>query len=256
MINLSHGSGSLTGEATVDFSVSDFVNRHINEALARRRAERLAGEDRNYLGMSEIGDKCMRRVYYNTIGVPRPPFTGERLRQFEMGLYFEKMVYEWLTDAGFEIRTKNSRGDQFEFADAGGRIKGHIDGVIINGPQIPSLMYPALWENKSLKAKFWNAIVKHGLDKAEPQYHAQCQQYMAHGQLINTLFTTINKDTAEIYHCIIPLSIPNAQKLSDRGVSILKAIDMGTPPPRVSANNDFFLCRMCDHKEHCWSSAT
>lgn len=256
MLNLNHGSGSLTGEATADLSVSEFVNRHITEALARRRAEKLAGEDRNYLGMSEIGDKCMRRVYYNTIGVPRAPLTGEKLRQFEMGHYFEAMVYEWLTAAGFVIKIRNSRGEQFEFSTANRRIRGHIDGAIVAGPVIPSLMYPALWENKALKAKYWNAIVKHGLDKAEPKYHGQVQQYMAYGNLLNTLFTTINKDTAEIYHCVIPLSIPNAQKLSDRGVSILKAIDMGVPPPRVSANRDYFLCRQCDHAEHCWSTAT
>jgi hypothetical protein len=256
VINLNHGSGSLTGEATVDVSVSDIVNRYITEALLRRRLEKLATEDRNYLGMSEIGDKCARRVYYYATGVQRQELTGEKLRVFEMGHQFEYMVYEWLTAAGFIIKIRNKQGQQFEFSTAGGRIKGHIDGAIAGGPPVQGLVYPALWENKALKAKYWNAIVKHGLDKAEPKYHAQVQQYMGYGGLTNTLFTTINKDTAEIYHCIIPYSLANAQKLSDRGVAILKSIDMKVAPPRISANMDFFICKQCEFRDHCWSSAT
>lgn len=256
MLNLNHGSGSLTGEATVDYTVSEHVNQHINVALERRRAEKIARENRDYIGMSELGDPCFRHLYYRTIKVPELPITGERLRAFEMGDYFEKMVLDWLLAAGFDIRTRNLRGEQFEFTTAGGRIKGHIDGAIVGGPPIPGLIYPALWENKALKAKYWNAIVKHGLQKAEPKYYGQCQEYMGYSELVNTLFTTINKDTAEIYHCVIPYSVQAAQKLSDRGVTLIKAVDTRQVPARISANRDFFKCKQCELADHCWSSAT
>lgn len=255
MINLNTGGGPLVANTTVDPCVSDHVNHYINEALTRRRAAKLAIEDRNYIGMSELGDKCLRRVYYKATKVQLPPLTGERLRVFEMGHAFEAMVLDWMIAAGFDIKSRNRDGQQFEFVTAGGRIKGHIDGAIVGGPPIPMLVYPALWENKALKAKFWNAIVKHGLEKAEPSYYGQFQQYMGYGQINMGLFTTINKDTAEIYHCIIQYNGKVAQRCSDNGVSVIKSIDMGMPPPRISANSDFFICKMCEYRDHCWSSA-
>jgi hypothetical protein len=255
-IDLNHGSGSLDGKPTDANNVSTVVNGYINDALYRRYVERKARENRNYVGMSELGDKCMRRVHYAYTGAPLPPITGEKLRQFEMGLEFERMVYEWLVAAGFQIKSRNSRGEQFEFSTAGGRIRGHIDGVIVGGPPVPGLIYPALWENKALKHKYWNGIVKHGLWKAEPKYYGQCQEYMAYGQLANTLFTTINKDTAEIFNLIVRLNMKDAQKYSDRGVAIVKSIDDRRAPPRISANKDFFVCKQCEFHNHCWSTAT
>jgi hypothetical protein len=178
------------------------------------------------------------------------------MRVFEAGHRFEALLIEWLRAAGFEIRDRNRAGEQFEASTAKGRIKGHIDGAVVAGPPIVGLTYPALLECKALKAKYWNAIVKKGLQKAEPKYYAQCQQYMGYLDLRITLFVALNKDTAEIYHEIVPIVLLDAQKYSDRGVSILKALDMRVPPARIAANRDFHLCRMCEFNEFCWSTAT
>ena len=256
-INLNHGSGSITGEKTVDYTVSEQVNQHITAALYARRERALAKTPRNYIGMSELGHRCLRYLYLRHMGVPEDePLTGERLRALEMGHYFEEMVYEWMVAAGFQIlRRDKFTGKPFEFQAANGLIKGHIDGVIIAGPPISGLIYPAIWENKALKAKYWNAIVKHGLQKAEPAYWSQTIQYMGYSELINTLFSTINKDTAEIYHCVIPYQASALQKLADKGASLIKALQMQLIPARIAANPDFYICKQCDRREMCWKMA-
>ena len=52
----------------------------------------------------------------------------------------------WLRDAGFDLRTRKADGEQFGFSVADGRLQGHIDGVIVGGPE--GFAYPALWECK------------------------------------------------------------------------------------------------------------
>lgn len=258
MINLNHGSGSITGEQTVDYTVSEQVNQHVTAALYERRQQALAETPRDYIGMSELGERCLRHLYMKHIGIAEDtPLTGERLRTMEMGHFFEEMVYIWMQSAGFNILRKDKiTGKPFEFQAANGLIKGHIDGAIISGPPIPNLVYPALWENKALKAKYWNAIVKNGLQKANPEYWAQTIQYMGYSGLGNTLFSTINKDTAEIYHCVIPYQPAALQKFADRGVSLIKALQMQLMPARISASADFYICKMCDRRNTCWSTAT
>lgn len=257
-LDLNHGAGPLGGghkQARSDI-VSDEVNYHINNALYRMYYERRVNEARNYIGMSEIGHRCAREIYLAHTGAPQPPITGEKLRRFAMGHHFEQMVFEWLVAAGFKIVARDRNGNQFEFTDANGRIRGHIDGVITECPYVPNIVLPALWENKALMAKYWNQIVKHGLMKADMSYYVQIQLYMAHAGLHCCLFTTINKDTAEIHHCVIRFDPAVAQKYSDRGADIVRAIEIGNVPPRVSANPDFHVCKMCDFHKHCWSMPT
>lgn len=256
MINLNHGSGPIDGSEADPYNVSDVVNRYVDAGLYQRYIDKRATEDRAYVGMSEFGDRCIRRVYYRYSGAPQPPITGEKMRRFEMGHHFETLVCEWLRAAGFIIKTHDSQGNQFEFSTADGKIKGHIDGVIVGGPPVPRLRYPALWENKALMAKYWNEIVKKGVQKAEQKYYAQMIEYMAYGELPNTLFTALNKDTAEIHHQIIIPNMRDAQKYSDRGVDVVRALEARSCPPRISAHSDFFICKQCEFHDFCWSQPT
>ena len=64
--------------------------------------------------------------------------------------------------AGFDLRTRDRAGEQFGFSVAGGRIQGHIDGVIVAAPA-GLVAVPALWECKSANARNWREIVKRGV---------------------------------------------------------------------------------------------
>lgn|GEM_PF-3766766 len=71
----------------------------------------------------------------------------------------------------------------------------------------------------------------------------------------STVFTAINKDTAELHHEQVAFDADLAQRMSDRAVRILQATDAGELLPRIAASRDFFECRFCAHAERCWGLA-
>ena len=227
------------------------INRLLNAGLERENA---TSQPRTYLGASQIGEPCLRKIQYgyqNSIG---KGFDGKTLRIFRAGHLFEDMTAEELVLAGFDLRTKNADGFQFGFSVAGGRIKGHVDGVFHGGP--PVLRYPALWEHKALGAKSWSEVVKNGVSTARPVYAAQIALYQAYMKLSETpaLFTARNRDTQELYHEPVYFDAALAQRMSDRAVQILQASMAGELLPRCAEGPEFYLCRTCAFKERCWST--
>src|SRR5690606_28951125 len=102
-------------------------------------------------------------------------------------------------------------GGQFGFSVAGGRIRGHVDGIIAAGPEDFGLAVPALWECKTMNAKNWRACAKDGVTKSKPVYAAQIALYQAYMEgtvpgisVAPAVFTAINKDTAEMHHELVP----------------------------------------------------
>lgn len=249
-VDLNRGSGFVYG-GTGNRTISDTVNALIDEALvARNRRQRL----RDYLGGSRIGEACARKLVYEITHTPKDPgrdFDGAMLRIFDAGHQFETLSIRWLRGAGFDLRDKRTDGAQFGFEAAGGKLRGHIDGVIVGGPEI-GVRWPALWEHKALNARSWNDLVKRGLARAKPVYFAQVQLYMAYMELEVALFTAINKDTQSLHHQVVPFDPAQAQALSDRAVDILRAAEAGELPPRIAEAHDFYLCRMCAYARRCW----
>ena len=139
----------------------------------------------------------------------------------------------------------------FGFETAGGRIRGHVDGVIVAGPEV-GIAWPALWEHKALKASSWSDTAKKGVRLSKPVYFGQMQIYMAYMGLGSALFTALNKDSCELYHEHVPFEPAAAQELSDRAVAVLRAADAGELLPRIATNPDFYLCRFCPFSARCW----
>ena len=178
-------------------------------------------------------------------------FDGRLLRIFEAGHQFEDLTIRWLQAAGFDLRTRGRDGRQFGFSVADGRLRGHIDGVIVGGPDV-GIVWPALFEHKALNQSSWTDLVKRGLRQSKPIYFAQCQLYMAYMELEVALLTAMNKNTQELYHEVVPFDPAEAQRLSDKAVDILRAIEAEELPPRIAISADFYLCRMCPYTRRCW----
>jgi hypothetical protein len=254
VIDLSHGSryvpGRPSGKAALP--IGEFVNGLIDDALERERATE---PKRDYIGMSTLGDPCLRRVFYDAENAPGEPFGGARLRIFETGHVYEAMVARWLRAAGFTLWTVDESGKQIGVETAGGRVKGHIDAYCTAGPVCPGLVYPFIWENKALGSKWWKPIVKNGLQFAEQKYYGQIQVYVGYFEVQNALFSAVNKDTEEVYWEIITLEMPEAQRFSDRSVAVIHALDADVPPERVCPNATFYEARICRHAKHCFEDA-
>jgi hypothetical protein len=227
-----------------DFSMQ--VNNFIDSSLLQNPET-----PRDYLGASLLGAKCPRSIQYTFLGAtPDKPDTGQQKRIFEMGHILEFHVANWLTNAGFDLQTHDEFGTQFGFHQANGKIQGHVDGIIHDGP-IPT-KYPILWECKTMKSAIWRELAKDSLEIANPQYFAQIQLYMAYMHLPQCLFTSLNKDTAELYHELIPFNSATAAQYSDRAVTILKATESQKILPRIAAKSDLFECKMCRFHNTCW----
>jgi hypothetical protein len=242
-------------------STAEKINDLIDRTLQKKNAE---SPKRHYLGASRLGVSCSRALQYEYTHTPRDKeFSGRTLRIFEMGHAIEEMALNWLKGAGFDIQTRQQDGEPFGFSVANGRIQGHVDGIVYAAPSEAGTVCPALWECKSMNAKSWKQTIEKGVRVAKPVYAVQIALYQAYmeksvpGISQNpALFTAVNKDTAEIYHELVPFDAALAQEASDRGVNILQATRVGETGqeflPRISLDPDHFECRFCDWKERCW----
>lgn len=254
---------------TLDFnhrpSIGERINGFVDAALT---GERDAEVPRDYLGASRLGVACERALQFEFAQAPKDDgadFSGQVLRIFVIGHMLEDLAIRWLRVAGIDLVTRKPDDGsqrprrQFGFSVAGGRIRGHVDGIIMGAPAALGLRTPALWECKTMNAKNWRACVKDGVAISKPVYAAQIAIYQAYMEPVvpgisaaPALFTAINKDTAELYHELVPFDAPLAQRMSDRGVRILQATDAGELLPRVAQSRDFYECRFCSYADRCW----
>jgi hypothetical protein len=238
------------------------VTALVDAALTRERAGQTP---RDYLGASRLGHACERALQYEYAGAPVDPgreLPGRVLRVFEVGHALEELAIRWLRLAGFELYTQKATGGQFGFSVAGGRIQGHVDGILAAGPDALDLGYPALWECKTMNDKSWRETVKHGVSKSKPVYAAQLALYQAYmeGPVPGisshpALFTAINKDSQELWCERVPFDGGLAQRMSDRAVRILTATDAGELLPRHATTPTHVECKFCPWQDRCWGAS-
>ena len=233
-------------------SVSGQITALIDAGLQRARARQTV---RQYLGASRLGVACERALQYEYTHAPVDygrDVQGRILRIFERGHVNEECMVGWLRDAGFDLRTHKSDGEQFGFSVADGRLQGHIDGVFVGGPE--GFAYPALWENKCLGSKSWRDLEKNRLAISKPVYAAQIALYQAYLELARNpaIFTAVNADTMEIYTELVPFDAALAQRMSDRAAKMITATEAAELLPRAFADQTHFECRMCAWQDRCW----
>lgn len=232
----------------VNISASS-VSVGINEAI-ERAVLRIIRQPRPYLGASIVGHECLRRVQYDWFC--DPVHAARTYEIFERGHYFEQRSRRHLMDSGFRFAPSHA----LAFSTADGLFRGHADGIIIAGPDLPGLclVYPLIWEHKALGAKGWKRLERDGLIKAFPEYAVQVAIYQGYLGITNpALFTALNADTCERIHFLVPFDAERAQAASDRAVAIIEASRAGQLLPRFTNDADDWHCRMCSHRERCWS---
>jgi hypothetical protein len=233
-------------------SISEQVSALVDAGLQHQQAQQ---RPRTYLGASRLGVSCERALQYEFIQAPVDSgrnHSGRLLRIFERGHLNEDSMIQWLGHAGFDLKTTKPNGGQFGFSALNGRLQGHIDGVIVAGPE--GFKYPALWENKCLGSKSWRDLEKNKLAISKPIYHAQVVLYQAYLELHENpaIFTAINADTMEIYAELVPFDAVLAQRMSDRAIKVITAAEAGEQLNRAYQDSTHFECRMCAWQDRCW----
>jgi hypothetical protein len=182
------------------------INTAINAALERVGA-RTERPREQYLGASILGHECLRRIQFEWWC--RSEFPAQDRERFERGHYFEERMRRHLVAAGFKFAPSTA----CEFTAVEGTMRGHADGIIIHGPDLPGayLIYPLIWEHKALKATSWREIERDGLEKKHSNYLVQVALYQAYLNITNpALFTITNADTCEWLHFFVPFNAERA----------------------------------------------
>jgi hypothetical protein len=240
----------------LDFNSTASLSGQLSALLDQTvETERDTTTARDYLGASRLGAACERQLQFEYAKAPvdhGKGFSGRLLRIFERGHRTEDMVIRWLRQTGFTLKTEDATGHQFGFSVADGRLRGHVDGVLIAGPE--GFAYPSLWENKCLGAKSWRDLEKKRLAASKPVYAAQIALYQAYLELDQhpALFTAVNADTMEIYAESIPFDAALAQRMSDRAARVIHATEAGDLLPRGFTDSTHFECKFCAWAERCW----
>lgn len=247
----------------LDFNHRPKVHEQISDLIDAALAKDREGQaPRTYLGASRLGVACERALQYEYLRTPVDPgreIPGRILRVFEVGHALEDVAIRWLRLAGFDLYTRKANGGQFGFSVAGGRIQGHVDGVINAAPSELGLQCPSLWECKTMHDKSWRDTVKHGVARSKPVYAAQMAIYQAYMEATvpgvsrnPALFTAINKDSQEIWFELVPFDGGLAQRMSDRAVRVISASESGELLPRHATTPTHVECKFCSWQDRCW----
>ena len=223
------------------------LNRAINALF--ERAEPPEENVRQYLGASSIGSECLRRIQYDWL--VDPAHLTQTRDIFARGQFFEEISRQHLIRAKFLFAPK----ERLAFSAVGGLFRGHADGILLGGPELPGVGYPCLWEHKALGRKGWQELERDGLEKAYPHYAAQVWIYQAYLDVTEhpALFTAVNANTCERLHLQVPFDAERAQAWSDRAVAVIEATRAGELLPRAYDDPQDWRCKMCGHHTRCWA---
>jgi hypothetical protein len=234
----------------IDFNRANLSEQPISVAIDAliEQAELPEENTRQYLGASSIGSECLRKIQYDWWV---DPVHLSRTRDiFRRGLLVEELTRQHFIRAGFKFAPR----ERVDFQTADGLFRGHADGVVVDGPDLPSVGYPCVWEHKCLGAKGWRALERDGLLKAYPQYTAQVWIYQAYLDVAEhpAIFSAVNADTMQRLHLLVPFDAEQAQAWSDRAVAVIRATAADQLLPRGYDDPTDWRCRMCSHRERCW----
>ena len=206
---------------------------------------------RTYLGASQIGDECARKLWYSFHWTALIHFPARILRLFQRGHNEEHQINKYLRDAGIDVyEVDEETGAQFGFKFAFGHGGGHMDAALNN---LPDSKEWHVGEYKTSSTKYFKDMTEKGVEKSKPVHYAQMQLYMHLSGMNQAAYLMVNKDDDDIYFERVPYNKSEAERLIAKAEFI---VESATPPTRMSEDSTFWKCRFCDYRELCHYDAT
>lgn len=196
---------------------------------------------RKYLGCSQIGGFCQRKVWYQFRWFKMEDFTHRQKRLFARGHNEEPYIHADLKKIGVKIISKQEGASTAE-----GHIKGHNDGILTNVPN-DKKKTKYLNEIKTANEKSFNSLLR-CRNKAENQvainlwnmaYYVQVILYMYLFKLKKCLYIVVNKNDDQRFYEIIKADTEQAEYWLNKAVDL---INRKTPPDRIG-NSTFYYCK-------------
>ena len=172
---------------------------------------------RQYLGLSEIGHKCPRWLWYAHHNTPQKLVEGRIIRLFRTGNIIEDAIISDLESIGIEV---TDRQREVEIVNGDIVLKGHIDGIVSG----------QLLEIKSANEKYFKQLLKVGYEKWNPKYKAQAHVYMVLCDLEECMVIVENKNDSNLYIETLKIDRDYVTKLL---IDVFAAITLPEPPERI-----------------------
>lgn len=207
---------------------------------------------RRHLGASEIGDECLRKLWFKFRWVKTIRFNGRMLRLFDRGHREEEVFIRLLRDAGWKIFEQDDvTGNQFRFEAFEGHFGGSLDGIGIP-PEHLGLPARVLLEFKTANKNSTSKLMKDGVRQEKPRHWAQQHLYGAFYQLPVSVYISVNKDNDDLVCEVFDIELSVAEDMLFKAESVIYAQEM---PPGISSDPTFWICRFCDYKKICHEKA-
>lgn len=216
------------------------------EAIYRKREERQGNGTRGHLGASQIGNECERALWYAFRWATQTRHSGRLLRLFETGQLAEARFVADLRSVGVEVHEIGEDGAQFSVTACRGHFGGSMDGAALGIIEAPKTWH--VLEFKTHSAKSFAYLKAKGVEKSKPAHYAQMQIYMHLSGMDRAFYLAVNKDTDELYSERVKLDEADAMRLIAKADRVINAPE---PPPGISSDPSFYLCRFCDHSAIC-----
>ena len=211
-------------------------------------AGKTSGYPRYYIGLSGLGNPCLRKIWFDFRWFKKGEINGRTNRIFRTGHLAEHTIIEDLESIG--IKLWNILDDQYEFVDCYGYAKGHPDGFCINVPTAEKTEHLA--EFKTMNDKAFKDVVKNGVKKSKPIYYAQMALYMYKKELTRALFVAINKNDSSYYIERVKADNDYAKELLEKGNSIVFSEDYNDFPRIGNNSKSWYECKWCNYIDICF----
>lgn len=220
------------------------IAEKINDGIEELSIKTLRDKPRTHLGISEIGEPCMRQLYYKFRWCFFQEFDGRMLRLFKRGHREEERYISYLEGIGCKVDRLEGNGKQFRVSGVMGHYGGSCDGRVIT-PWLPDKM---LLECKTHNTKSFCKYISEGLHKSKPMHYDQMCGYGWKMDLHYGIYFPENKNDDEIKVSVVRLDHQRGMQLERKAEEIITAKE---PPPKISENPAFFNCKFCEAVDIC-----
>lgn len=213
--------------------------------ILTKRIEKYQAQDsndiRDYIGASIIGSDCLRQIWYEFKGTKAEQVPTKTRRTWAIGKWLERLVMEWLDDAGIELGVLQKKTLTSVLIP---KFQGHVDTVWVG----KSNKIKAIIEIKTAKDASFKVFVKKGVKIWDPQYYAQIQSYMGMSGIFSTYILVLNKDNSDISDELVIFDAVFYASLEQKALMISTAV---IAPPKINGSPIFYKCKMCKFNKVC-----
>jgi hypothetical protein len=225
------------------------INAELYHLLDEYSEEKYPSKHREHLGVSIIGEKCHRKLWYSFRWAKLEKHIPRIKRLFQRGHLEEPKFADILGWMGFYVRTiDQATNRQYRFTAVNGHYGGSGDSVALlpwfqNDEDLRILV-----EYKTANAKSFAAMKKDGLQKSKPIHYIQMCGYAKAFGIRYGLYLAINKDDDDIHFEFLELDWNVATLMEKKAADI---INSQIAPPRISDNPAWFECKYCAFQDVC-----